>query len=434
MPKSYEKAVPNPKPSIWESSSSSSSINDYDLLESEIERMESGTFRWLRHPSPLEEHFEAASSQVRSRRIWIEGIFCVALFNGFLLVDYLLSPNNFSHFLIVRLGFATPPAILVLIFLRRGVSKVVREGMVVAVFAIFALSLLYLYSDMSAVASSYSVATLAILLLFTNIGLRIRLMYAIAASGVCVAFALVYLSMDAMLKVPEKVEGVALLLSAIALSLIGNYSIERSERLNFLLRLRRDREYGVLTNANDALLRISYEDRLTGVANRRHFDSFYKGIWKTCVASKSPLLVIMIDIDNFKALNDLYGHPYGDAVLRRVAALLKHCLRMEGDFLARYGGEEFIVVLPDSSTEAASHVAQRIRLLIEVAGSPAVNRRTTDGHGWSTVSCGVASTFPIKEMDLNDLIAQADKALYQAKMQGRNRVCFAEETQVDPAS
>jgi diguanylate cyclase (GGDEF)-like protein len=306
--------------------------------------------------------------------------------------------------------------------------------MVAAICAIFSISSLYLYFALSPVASSYAITDMAILVLFTNVGIRIRFPYAIAASGICLVFGLIYISLDSMLKASEKAEGIAILLSAITLSLIGGYSIERSERLNFLLRLRSDRKQGVLANANDALLRISYEDKLTGIPNRRHFDAFYKKIWKDSVARKSPLSVVMIDIDNFKALNDLYGHPYGDEVLRRVASLLNHCLRMEGDFLARYGGEEFVVVLPDCHAEIAYRVAQRIRLLIEVAGSPAVNQRVTDGHDWSTVSCGMASALPLDGMNRNDLIAQADKALYQAKTQGRNRVEFAEGTQLNPST
>jgi diguanylate cyclase (GGDEF)-like protein len=432
MPTPYVEALPNSKPSVWESDPSLPSIRD--ALESEIERMESGTFRRLPHPSPLEEHFEATSAPARSRRIWIEGIFCIALFDSFLLIDYLLSPHTFIHFLIVKLGIATPASLAVLFFLRRGVSKAVREGMVVAICAIFAISITYVYFDLSPVASSYAMTDLAILVLFTNVGIRIRLPYATVASGICLVVGLIYISLDSMLKSTEKVEGVAILLSAIALSLIGDYSIERSERLNFLLRLRSDRKEGALTNANDALLRISYEDKLTGIPNRRHFDAFYQNIWKDSVARRSPLSVVMIDIDNFKALNDLYGHPYGDAVLRRVASLLNHCLRMEGDFLARYGGEEFVVVLSDSTADIASRVANRIRLLIEVAGSPAVNHRVTDGHGWSTVSCGVATALPFDGMDRNDLIAQADKALYQAKTQGRNRVSFADGTQLNSVS
>jgi len=432
MPKPYVEASPNSKPSIWESDPSLPSIRD--ALEPEIERMESGTFRRLPHPSPLEELFEATSAPGRSRRIWIEGIFCIALFDSFLLIDYLLSPHTFIHFLIIKLGIATPASLAVLFFLRRGVSKAVREGMVVAICAIFAITISYVYFDLSPVATSYAMTDLAILVLFTNVGIRIRFPYAMVASGICLVVGLIYISLDPMLKASEKAEGVAILLSAIALSLIGNYSMERSERLNFLLRLRSDRKQGALTDANDALLRISYEDKLTGIPNRRHFDSFYQKIWQDSVDRRAPLSVVMIDIDNFKALNDLYGHPYGDAVLRRVASLLNHCLRMEGDFLARYGGEEFVVVLSDSTVEIASRVAHRIRLLIEVAGSPAVNHRVTDGHGWSTVSCGVASALPLDGMNRHDLIAQADKALYQAKAQGRNRVSFADGTLLNHGS
>ena len=395
-------------------------------VEQEIARMESGSLSWLRHPPVLEEHFEASSSSARTRRIWFQGIFCVVLFNSFLVSDFLLFPRSFLHFAEVRLGLATPPALVVLFLLRRGVSSAMREGMVVLIAAIFSASLLSLYSNRGPVVSSYALTDLAILLLFVNVGMRLRFPYALFASVLCLVFGFIYLWLDTMLRFPEKVESCAILVSAILLSLIGTYSVERGERLNFLLHLRSDIESGVLTHANHALLRLSREDRLTQIANRRSFDETYHEMWKASVAEGSPLSVLMIDVDNFKSLNDHYGHLYGDAVLRRVAVLLKQSLRVEGDFVARYGGEEFVVVLPHGTAGVALHVAQRIRLLIEVAGSPAVNQRVADGHGWSTVSCGVATVSPIEGMDRGELIARADKALYRAKTEGRNRVCVAE--------
>jgi len=400
---------------------------DRRSLDEEILLLESGTFRFLGLPPSLEAHFEVTSSQIRSRRLWIEGIFCVILYNCFLLCDYSVAPNIFSRFVIVRLGIGTPLAILVLILLRRGVSSVLREAMVVFICGIFAASIIYLYFDISAVASAYAVADLTILILFTNVGLRIRHPYALAAAAMCLAFGGIFIHMESMLRPPEKLEGLAILSAAAFLSIVGNYSLERGERLNFLWRLRSEAESGALTNENDYLVRLANEDRLTGLSNRRHFEDTYKALWGSSIVSGSTISVILVDIDNFKLLNDRYGHLYGDAVLRRVAVLLKQCLRGEDDFVARYGGEEFVIVLPDSTETDGARVAQRMRSLVEIAGSPAVGRKDTYEHGWATVSCGVASRLPRKNIEPSSLIALADKALYQAKNEGRNRVCISTE-------
>ena len=343
-----------------------------NVLEQEIARLQSAGMSWLRHPPPLEGYFEAATSATRSRRIWIEGIFCVALFDAFLIPDYLFSPRTFVLALVLRLGLATPACVVVLILLRRGVSKAVREGMVVFICALFAASQ-YLYLDINAVVSSYAVTNLAILVLFTNVGMRIRLPYAIFASALCLVFGSIFLHADSMLTTPQKFQSLAVLLSAIFLSLVGNYSIERAERLNFLLRLRSEAESGALANANDRLSAYAREDRLTRIPNRGHFDEVYKKIWKESVTTASTLSMIMVDVDNFKILNDTYGHPYGDSVLRRVATLLKQCMRREGDFVARYGGEEFVVVLPDTSEAAGLRVAER----------PPVDRGRRQSRDWT---------------------------------------------------
>jgi diguanylate cyclase (GGDEF)-like protein len=395
-------------------------------LDEAISLLEGTRFCWLRHSPALEEYFESSAALQRSRRFLLEGSICVLIFNLFLISDYVFFPQQFTHFLVVRLGLATPPALLALFLLFRGPSKTVRESMVVTICAIFSLSILYLYFDISPVVSSYAVTDLSILVLFTNVGFRVRFPYALCASGICLVFGSVYLLMDSTLNAPEKFESIAVLLAAILLSIVGNYSIERGDRLNFLRRMQSDVNFGALANVNDQLLTLSREDKLTGLANRGHFDETYSRLWNSTSATGGVLSVIMIDIDNFKALNDSYGHLYGDAVLQRVAMLLKQSLRREEDFAARYGGEEFIVVLPDTPQDIALRVAERIRLLIEVAGSPAVPQAAAKDHGWGTVSCGLATAVPRKGSSRKALIARADLALYQAKAEGRNRVCVAD--------
>ncbi|SEC54436.1 GGDEF domain-containing protein [Terriglobus roseus] len=396
-------------------------------LNEEIRLLDSGGLRWLSHIPTLEAHFETTTAAQRSRRFWMLGIVCIFVFNFFLISDYLFSPAHFLHAFVVRACIATPPTILAVVFLRRGVSKAVREGMAIMVCAIFALCSLDLYFNVSPVVSTYAMTSMAILVLFTNIGIRVRLPYAIFAAVMCLLFGIVYLLTDSTLKNPEKFQSFSILLAAAVLSLVSNYTAERGERLNFLHRIRIEANFGALVDANDQLLILSREDKLTGMANRGHFDETYKRAWAECAQRGAGLSIIMIDIDNFKSMNDRYGHPYGDLVIQRVALLLKQSLRNENDFVARYGGEEFVVMLPNAAERVALHVAQRIRLLVEVAGSPPVSLSVPSEGGWGTVSCGVSTAWPRHGMNRNDLIARADLALYRAKADGRNRVSVDEQ-------
>ena len=128
-----------------------------------------------------------------------------------------------------------------------------------------------------------------------------------------------------------------------------------------------------------------------------------------------PFAVLMLDIDNFKSLNDTYGHLAGDEVLETLAAILKRSVR-NVDFVARYGGEEFVAVLIETSAEAALQVAERIRSLVETPRLAATNELIS-----VTVSIGVTESRP-GDARPDDVIARADRAMYDAKHAGRNTV------------
>jgi len=164
--------------------------------------------------------------------------------------------------------------------------------------------------------------------------------------------------------------------------------------------------------------RLSLVDQLTGIANRRSFDSRLIVEWKQAIREQTSLSLLMMDLDKFKDLNDTYGHQQGDLVLKKVAEIFTMSLRRPADFTARWGGEEFIVLLPNTPLEGALDVAENIRTDIE--RSPIM---FSDGTVIRiTVSIGVASIFPEKSSSIDVFISNADKALYLAKEAGRNRV------------
>lgn len=177
-----------------------------------------------------------------------------------------------------------------------------------------------------------------------------------------------------------------------------------------------------LEAANRQLAALSSTDALTGLANRRRFDETWAAEWQRAARMGRSLALVLIDVDNFKAYNDHYGHLAGDECLRRVAALLAGEARRSGELVARYGGEEFVLVLPGADAQLACVFAEKIRLAVHAAAMPHAHSSAAEVV---TISLGVASSTPRHGTDAEALLKEADEALYLAKSQGRNRVMTA---------
>ncbi|MDA5543439.1 diguanylate cyclase [Yersinia rochesterensis] len=174
-----------------------------------------------------------------------------------------------------------------------------------------------------------------------------------------------------------------------------------------------------LKQSESILKALSQTDVLTGVANRRHFDDIYQSLWLKNQTEGGSLSVLMIDFDNFKSFNDLYGHAMGDVCLKSIVETLAKSIRGDSDILARYGGEEFIVLLAPSTLADATAVAERMRHSIEELDIP----HGMSPHGRVTISVGVASVSePGEHLSAKNLSDAADKALYRAKTAGKNQV------------
>ena len=174
-----------------------------------------------------------------------------------------------------------------------------------------------------------------------------------------------------------------------------------------------------LTAANLELQRLSLSDELTCIGNRRYLDEFLEREWRRALRDRTPLAVLMLDIDHFKLYNDAYGHLAGDECLKRVAGVLRDSIQRTADFVSRYGGEEFVVVLPASNKHGALTVAEKIRRGV---ADLAIPHGQSPLDGIVTVSIGVSAIVPTPETTAATLLASADRALYQAKAAGRNRV------------
>ena len=174
-----------------------------------------------------------------------------------------------------------------------------------------------------------------------------------------------------------------------------------------------------LSELNRQLEALARLDGLTGLMNRRAFDETLETEVRRSARTGAPLSLLLIDVDRFKAFNDAYGHPAGDACLRTIADVLSGSVHRPLDRCARYGGEEFAVILPETPADGALRVAEAMRDGLRAVGVP----HAGSDYGFVTISVG-AATFPGGNSGaaVKDLLGSADAALYEAKAAGRNRV------------
>lgn len=170
---------------------------------------------------------------------------------------------------------------------------------------------------------------------------------------------------------------------------------------------------------SDALRSLALVDGLTGVGNRRQFDTVLDTEWRRCIRGGQAMSLILVDVDFFKNYNDHHGHPAGDACLKAIAAVLKGGFTRSHDLVARYGGEEFVCILPDTPMEGALHRAETAERAVRALG---IEHGKSDVCGVVTISLGVAAAQPARGELPSDLVACADGQLYLAKRSGRGRV------------
>jgi two-component system chemotaxis family response regulator WspR len=235
---------------------------------------------------------------------------------------------------------------------------------------------------------------------------------------------------DYLVKLPDKLE----LLARVRHH--SNAHIHRLQRDQAFRFLRESQQK--LAAANVELQKLAALDPLTGISNRRRFDETLVLEWQRGQRDKTPLSLLMVDVDQFKQYNDSYGHPAGDLALKKVAAVLTENLkrpadlvstaatffsaRSPADLVTRYGGEEFAIILPETDNDGAMSVAQACLRQLEKLE---IENANAAPHGVLTMSVGVRTVVPHKQSSWNELVAEADRALYAAKAGGRNRVVNA---------
>ena len=400
-------------------------LGDTHSVPAQIDRLLKRGMQGLHFPAELELQFERESSAPRSRRLWREGLISILAFNVFYLGEWLMTRQITDHELALQLGLLTPLCLVVNLLMRFNPPRWLREGSISLMACVIACSYLYLQVGKGQVAVAFTLVGVIVTAMFAAVVMRLRFYFALVASVVIAISGTAFLLLERSLKVDEKITGLALMGIAIGIAMMSNYSLEREERLGYLRFLQSEANRQEISEMNARLARLSSTDKLTSLPNRRTYEEQFERLWEAAKQEVTPLALIIVDVDHFKVLNDVRGHSYGDEILRRVGSLLPQALRSTADVAARFGGEEFVVLLPRTDRESAERVAERIRALIEMAGSPPQTPLPeTECLMWATASCGISTCVPSASLRKELLLESADKAMYRAKAEGRNRVCY----------
>lgn len=382
-----------------------------DVTRFEVERALDAPPRWLNFPPELEAQFERDTGAARSRVLAAQTIVALALFNILLALDYVVVPDVIGLAFVLRTVVVTGVGAAIVVALRRNPPKRVREGLVALLTVVAAAAIAMMIAASEGPHRGDYNYGLIVVVMFAVMTQRLRFGYAILASAGCLGVQLVALQMSGDFAFESKLTAVALMLSTIVLALMAGYDLERQERRSYLSNLRER----LRTDRFEAL---SYRDPLTGLGNRRALEVFL-GAFAKSEEHGGLLSLMMLDIDHFKSYNDHHGHLAGDDCLRRVGGMLVAEARSHGDRVYRFGGEEFIVAIPGVGAIEAYAIAERVRIAVQRAGIP--HEGLAPG-ATVTASFGVAGGPATTEELARELLAAADRALYEAKRQGRNRV------------
>jgi diguanylate cyclase (GGDEF)-like protein len=388
-------------------------------LERDIQKSMASRFPLLFFSSQLEQHFLADTLNTRNNRFFIMGVIAIFLYNLFLITDREMLPDVYLTAWKIRLWIVTPAMVICM--------AIVRWRAFVRFFDFFADFLILLTSgsiililDLSHHPNVVHYHTGVILIvMFGNIVVRPRFWHAFGVSWLTFFLYVLTVTKITPMTPPVMINSSVVLFSAIIISLIANYQMERDLRWNYLRNLLTEIETIRLEKSKAELEFLSSSDVLTGLANRRHCDVFLDTEWQMGVRYRTQLSMLFLDVDDFKPYNDHYGHQAGDICLQKIAAVVKECVHRPQDLCARYGGEEFIVLLPNTSRESALQLAEKIRKSVELENIPHAYSRASSRV---TISIGVVSMIPQTGLNQNILIEMADKALYNAKNSGRNQI------------
>jgi len=370
----------------------------------------------------MEADFQAEMERMRALRMRKTGLVALALYGAFALSDRFMVPDVYRQAWAIRFLLVMPLMLLSTLAYLRLRQQFWREIVLSAAVLLVGASLLWIARLSNHPNAAHYQTGVTLVILFGNIVLGLRLRDALATS---LAMAAIYA--HALWQTHRLAPEVAFnnwlfYLAAVVVSLIANFRMDQDQRRAYMAHVREQARNAELSDAVRLLAKLSAEDGLTRIANRREFERRLQIEWRRAQRDGQPLALILVDVDCFKNYNDHYGHPAGDLCLQRIAAALQAIPQRSADLVARFGGEEFAVLLPGTTSADAAQLAERLRRAVADLQIPHATSRIAPGV---TASFGVASVVPCAPQAAEQLVAQADAALYRAKEQGRNQVAEA---------
>ncbi|WP_052162297.1 diguanylate cyclase domain-containing protein [Aquabacterium sp. NJ1] len=384
-------------------------------------------FRWLRFPAPLEDAYVAHNAEPRRKLLAINTLVGLITYNVFALSNRAMFPDIQESVLDVQAWLSG--LLLLLAVLNYFVPRPLwREGIYSLGTAVLALVSTWIVSHSHLTSALCYSVSLMLIPMFSAVGARQPLWFT------CFPAVITSVAVATLLQPVGPAQAVVyrdslfMVINNTAYTLILAYTLEHGSRKEWLLARIDGLQRDALLAASQRLKTLSVVDPLTGICNRRQFEDDLDRIWGECLQDQRHLGMLIIDVDHFKLYNDKQGHLAGDDCLKQVAGLISQTAQAHKGLAARLGGEEFGVLLPGGTLEQARNLAERIRHAVSQAGIP---------HDYSpsrhvTVSIGVASVTPQEGMDRVSLFATADKALYEAKRAGRNRVMGPNQADTGP--
>ncbi|MFN3320984.1 MAG: diguanylate cyclase domain-containing protein [Allorhizobium sp.] len=322
---------------------------------------------------------------------------------------------DIQPFTVMMRLFVLVPGSLLIFYLVPRVPPAIRELLLLGGMFVASLLPLYLLYVSQSSYATYTLGELPLVLLFGNMLLVLRFRFALVFTAVTCLTALWVIhakpGLDENLIFPLTVQVV----TGLFFTLYGNWHVERQRCLTYLARYDAQNRADLAERRGDRLRDLTLTDMLTGIPNRRHLDETLENWLET----RGDVLLLMVDVDHFKAFNDRFGHVAGDDCLRRIASALCTFAARHDGFAARYGGEEFTLLFAMDTESGGAFLADRLVRSVRDLAIPHPAR--ADGLAFVTVSVGYAGTGEGGVREARDLVTRADLALYEAKSAGRNR-------------
>lgn len=365
----------------------------------------------------LEARMEADSGLERRRQLVVAGLMSLLVYDLFLINDWLVRPEAFGVALWCRLGVVSLYGLAVLVLIHRGLPPRWREGLMASTLVVAMAAAGEIFRHTRSALGAYDPFVFGLVFIAGNIVFALRVVPALVSSALAVVICVPFVRSNPLL--PPDAQGFAfgLLAGTAVFTCLACYRMERSTRQSYLLLLREALRSQAAERLADRYALDSQTDALTGLSNRRAFDEALMQAWLAAPGRAVGVGLLVVDVDHFKAFNDHFGHPAGDACLRQVAQALANAVRGD-DLIARIGGEEFAVLLCPTGPDALAAAAERLCRGVQALALPHDGEA---GRSVVTVSVG-AALGRCNEWDRPAaLMEAADQALYAAKRGGRNR-------------